>query len=269
LLEEQTQAERVVRLAINVDLMLAARLVREAKLAFWKQISRLILALELPIHLKAELVHKSLNPELVGKTRSNSSISKMHQQLEDIASDVSWIKANEFLNEIGSALGNIIGSEAAIPGLPLHILNDSDSNVRGFAVYVLGKIGSEAAIPELLQRLDDSDTDVRGEAAEALCNIEKKHANTLSPHLPHLLTLIPTESGKDAHRVIHAIQENCKYYNYEIYQTYLETQKRDQSEGQTSNHSKIINKNFPNATEIKIFENINQYHEAPPKDSSS
>jgi hypothetical protein len=37
--------------------------------------------------------------------------------------------------------------------------------------------------------------------------------------MPHLLTLIPTDSGKVAHRVILTIQENCKYYNYALTQT--------------------------------------------------
>ncbi|WP_255449118.1 HEAT repeat domain-containing protein [Anabaena sp. YBS01] len=43
------------------------------------------------------------------------------------------------------ALGNI-GTEAAIPGL-LELLKDSESNVRSSAAFALGNIGTEAAIP--------------------------------------------------------------------------------------------------------------------------
>jgi HEAT repeat protein len=228
--------------------------------------------------------------EALGKIGSESAIPGLLQRLEDSDSVVRR-RAAEALGEIGSesaipgllqrledsdsvmrrraaeALGEI-GSESAIPGL-LQRLEDSDSVVRGRAASALGEIGSESAIPGLLQRLEDFDSVVRRRAASALGNIAKKHANAITPQIPHLLTLIPTQSGQEAHRVIGAIQENCKFYNYDIYQVYLETQKRDQSKGQTSDQSNILNYNFPNVTEFKNFENVNQYHEAPPKDPTS
>jgi hypothetical protein len=64
----------------------------------------------------------------------------------------------------------------------------------------------------------DSDSDVRWIAADALGNIAKQDAEKVAPHLPHLLTLIPSESGKEFHRLILAIQAACKYYNYPIRQ---------------------------------------------------
>jgi hypothetical protein len=57
---------------------------------------------------------------------------------------------------------------------------------------------------------------VRRRAADALGKIAKQHAEKVAPHLPHLLTLIPSESGKEFHRLILAIQAACKYYNYPI-----------------------------------------------------
>ncbi|KAM3114165.1 HEAT repeat domain-containing protein [Phormidesmis sp. 146-33] len=66
--------------------------------------------------------------------------------------------------------------------------------------------------------------------------------------------------------VISTIQENCKYYNYEIFQDYLKAQKNDRSTHQDSDRSPTTINNFPNAKEIKIFENVDRYHEAPPKD---
>jgi hypothetical protein len=61
------------------------------------------------------------------------------------------------------------------------------------------------------------DADVRRSAVQALGNIAKKHTDAIAPYLPHLLTLIPTRSGEAALSVILAIQQNCKYYNYEIW----------------------------------------------------
>jgi HEAT repeat protein len=162
--------------------------------------------------------------KVLGEIGSEVAITGLLQRLEHSDPSVR--------ERVAYALGEI-GSEAAISGL-LQRLEDSNPYVCWSAEYALGKIGSEAAIPGLLQLLEDSN-DRSGKVEEALGNIAKKHANTLSPHLPHLLTLIPTESGQKAHRVIRAIQENCKYYNYEIYQSYLEAQKRDQLEGQTNN----------------------------------
>jgi HEAT repeat protein/energy-coupling factor transporter ATP-binding protein EcfA2 len=162
--------------------------------------------------------------EALGKIESKKAIPGLRQRLENSDYFVPW-RAAEALGENES--------EAVISGL-LQRLEHSDSFMRWGAAEALGDVGSEAAILGLLQRLEDSNSNIRRSAADALGKITKKHANAISPHLPHLLTLIPTESGEDAHRVIRAIQENCKYYNYEIYQAYLEAQKHDQSEGQTS-----------------------------------
>ena len=49
-----------------------------------------------------------------------------------------------------------------------------------------------------------------------LGNIAKHHTEKVALHLPELLNLIPSESGKEVHRAILAIQAACKYYNYPI-----------------------------------------------------
>jgi ribosomal 30S subunit maturation factor RimM len=112
------------------------------------------------------------------------------------------------------ALGNI-GDAQAIPGL-LKLVEYSDSEVRKLAADALGKIGDAQAIPGLLKLVEDSDSYVRSTAAYALRNLAKQHAEKLAPHLPHLLTLIPSESCTEFHRLILAIQAACKYYNYPI-----------------------------------------------------
>ncbi|MEG4108122.1 HEAT repeat domain-containing protein, partial [Microcoleus sp. S13_C5] len=113
-----------------------------------------------------------------------------------------------------------IGDEKAIPGL-LKLVEDSDSSVRSRAAEALGKIGDEKAIPGLLKLLEDSDSYVPSRAANALGNIAKQHAEKVAPHLPHLLTLILSKSGKEFRRLILVIQAACKYYNYPIRQLSL------------------------------------------------
>ncbi|NCS48645.1 MAG: TIR domain-containing protein, partial [Microcystis aeruginosa BK11-02] len=78
------------------------------------------------------------------------------------------------LRKAALALGKI-GSETAIAGL-LKALEDSNKDVRRYAVEALGKIGSETAIPGLLKALEHSDYAVRRNAAFALGNIGSETA---------------------------------------------------------------------------------------------
>ena len=144
--------------------------------------------------------------DALGEIGSEAAIPGLLKLVEDSDSDVR--------SRAAQALGEI-GSEAAIPGL-LKLIEDSDSDVRGSAADELGKIGSEAAIPGLLKLVEDSDYLVPWKAANALGNIAKQHTERVVPHLPHLLTLIPSKSGAEVHGLILAIQAACKYYNYSI-----------------------------------------------------
>ncbi len=262
LVEDEALAIRVVRLALEVDRVLGARLAGEVKLEFQKETVGFVNVLEVPNWLKVRVLQE---------TRSEAAIPGLLRLLEDADSFVRG-RAAYALGEIGTeaaipgllrllehadsfvreraayALGEI-GTEAAIPGL-LRLLEHADSFVRERAAYALGEIGTEAAIPGLLRLLEDADSGVRGSAAYALGKIAKKHAETISQHLPHLLTLIPTASGDDALRVILAIQENCKYYNYEIYQAYLEAQKHDLQTQQKRDRS---NMNSINQSSLTLF----------------
>jgi HEAT repeat protein len=142
----------------------------------------------------------------LGKIGDDRAIPRLLKLVEDSDSDVRSSAAD--------ALGNI-GDEQAMTGL-LKLVEDSDSDVRRLAADALGKIGDDRAIPGLLKLVEDSDSYVRSTAAYALGNIAKQHAEKVAPHLPHLLTLIPSESGERVHRLILAIQAACKYYNYPI-----------------------------------------------------
>ncbi|TAF53947.1 MAG: NACHT domain-containing protein [Oscillatoriales cyanobacterium] len=117
------------------------------------------------------------------------------------------------------ALGEI-GDKSAIEGL-LKLLEHSDDSVRRNAVGALGEIGDNSAIEGLLKLLKNSDSYVRSRVADALGKIAKQHTKAVVPHLSHLLTLIPSKSGKEVHHLILAIQAACKYYNYPIRQLSL------------------------------------------------
>ncbi|MBD1885559.1 HEAT repeat domain-containing protein [Microcoleus vaginatus] len=144
--------------------------------------------------------------DALGKIGDIRAIPGLLKLLEDSNYSVRWMASD--------ALGKI-GDVRAIPGL-LKLLEDSNYYVRSMAADVLGKIGDEQAIPGLLKLLEDSDDSVRSSAADALGNIAKQHAEKVAPHLPHLFTLIPSESGKEFHRLILVLQVACKYYNYPI-----------------------------------------------------
>ncbi|MCA2896110.1 MULTISPECIES: HEAT repeat domain-containing protein [unclassified Microcystis] len=157
LLDNETQAKRVVKLGLEIDLKLGARLAGEVNFKFQKQTVGLVLGLDVPKRFKVELL---------GLTKSNQVVNELSQALKDSDWGVRWNAAE--------ALGNI-GSEAAIPGL-LKALEHSDDDVRMRAALALSKIGSETAIAELLKALEHSDDDVRMRAALALSKIGSETA---------------------------------------------------------------------------------------------
>ncbi|MCA2658711.1 MAG: HEAT repeat domain-containing protein, partial [Microcystis sp. M049S2] len=188
LLDNETQAKRVVKLGLEIDLKLGARFAGEVNFKFQKQTVGLVLGLDVP---------KQFKVELLGLTKSNQVVNELLKALKDSDWGVRR-RAAEALAEIGSetaipgllkaledsnsdvrenaafALGEI-GSETAIPGL-LKALEHSNWSVSENAAFALGEIGSETAIPGLLKALEDSDDDVRRKAAETLGKIGSETA---------------------------------------------------------------------------------------------
>ncbi len=212
----------------------------------------------------------------LGAIGSEVAIPNLLKLLEDSDSDVRSSAAN--------ALGEI-GSEVAVPNL-LKPLEGSEPNVCCLAVYALGKIGSEVAIPSLLNLIENSDTNFFGngavrsnvvealgnigsekaisslfsllkdselfnEAAYAIAEIAKRYPNEISPYLshPYSLKLIPNNSSGTLafQSLYYAVLENCKYYNYELFQNRLAAQKGD---CQTQPNSD------PNAITIQTLERL-------------
>ena len=129
---------------------------------------------------------------------------------------------NPFVRENAASVLGAIGDKEAFEALLLAI-TDQNSSVRESAVMALGMIGSEKTVVTLIQSINDPISSVRWTAKWALEKMSESDRNlpTLTQQLPHLLTLIPTESSQQALSVITAIQARCKYYNYNIAQTPL------------------------------------------------
>jgi len=226
LVEGEAQAVRVVRLALEVDWQLGARLAGVVKPEFQEQTVGLVaeLKVKIPQLLKIDLLNltksekaipelvKALNhegsdvhsiaAEALGKIGSDAAIPALVNALNDQDSDVRSIAAK--------ALGEI-GSDAAIPAL-VNALNNEDSDVRRIAAEALGKIDSDAAIPALVNALNNEDSDVRRIAAEVLDKIASPKV------LSDLFGRLKTDEGPNLLKTIYAIQERCKFYNYTLTQ---------------------------------------------------
>ncbi len=157
LVEKEAQAVRVVKLALEVDLALGARLAGEVKREFQEKTVDLVSRLEIPEELKIRLL---------GITCSNNAIPALLPVLNYENSHVGWYAANSLAK---------IGSEAAVSAL-LPALEHESSDVRRNATYAIGKIGSEAAVFALLPALKHESSDVRHNAAFALGEIGSKTA---------------------------------------------------------------------------------------------
>ncbi|NEQ67431.1 MAG: HEAT repeat domain-containing protein [Symploca sp. SIO2D2] len=151
--------------------------------------------------------------------RKNAALALRHMDSQQTISGL--IKALKDENSgvrctVAETLGEL-GSPEVIPEL-LQTLKDKDSNVRRNAAVALGKLSSPEAIPRLLSALQDQDSSVHRSVVEALGQIKQDKAAYI---LPDLLALIPTKSGKYALRAISNIQQNCRFYNYEIFHKQL------------------------------------------------
>ncbi|WP_245395679.1 HEAT repeat domain-containing protein [Anthocerotibacter panamensis] len=167
----------------------------------------------------------------LGRLGSEQAVELLLRALQDENADVRW-RAAYVLGQIGSeqavepllralqdenaevrlsaadALGQF-GSEQAVEPL-LRALQDENAEVRLSAADALGQIGSEQAVEPLLRALQDEDAEVRWSAADALEKIGNPKL------LPELWSLFLNQGKTELLSAISAIQERCKFYNYEL-----------------------------------------------------
>ncbi|MBP5975596.1 HEAT repeat domain-containing protein [Brasilonema sp. CT11] len=157
LVEKEVQALRVVKLALDVDLQLGARLAGEVKREFQEKTVDLILKLDVPELLKIEFL---------GITRSGYGVGFLSDRLQDQVSHVRRSAA--------SALGEIKDTQA-VQAL-IGALNDQDYFVRSRAASALGEIKDTQAIQALIGALNDQVSHVRWSAASVLGEIKDTQA---------------------------------------------------------------------------------------------
>ena len=170
LVDEEDQALRVVKLALDeVDLLLGARLTKEVRLDYQTTAAAQINALDMPLALKVKCWAVSL---------SEVNFPDLLNALNDSCTSIRR-SAREAL---GQALGEkVLGliqelEKADSISSQLNRLEDSDVDVRENAAALLGLIGNQTAVSGLLTALEDSDADVRMSAAESLGQIGNKAA---------------------------------------------------------------------------------------------
>ncbi|MBF2046702.1 MAG: HEAT repeat domain-containing protein [Elainella sp. C42_A2020_010] len=188
ILDNEAEALRVVKLALEVDLMLGARLAGEVKLPFQQQTIRWVIELDVPEWLKIELL---------GRTRSEQAVSYLAQALNHEATSVRG-KAAKALGRIASpealavliqvlsydnwcvrengvkALGQIASPQAV--EILIYALTDENRNVQISAVDAIGQIASPQAVEALIQTLNSEDSSIRGKAAKTLGQIASPQA---------------------------------------------------------------------------------------------
>jgi HEAT repeat protein len=158
LVESEEQAVRVVKLALEVDLRLGARLAGAVKYEFQEKTVGLLLR-----EIEERKIPQLYAIELLGETNSDYAIESLMQALEDNDSFV-HINAAKTLGKVG---GDRVAKSL------IHALKDKEPVVRVNAVNTLGKIGFESvrAVESLIHALKDKEPVVRVNAADALGKI--------------------------------------------------------------------------------------------------
>ncbi len=198
LVNEQQQALRVVKLAIDVDLQLGARLAGAAKPEFQVATVGLITQMEIPLAIKVLLLAKTRSDLALGtllpalKHQEASICKRAAEALAAIGTETAVAALVQVLKhpepEVSRRAAEVlaaIGSEAAVAAL-VQAMKHPDSDLRRSVAYAIANISSEASVTALVQALNDADYVVRGIAAEALGNIGTEAATeTLLPALTH------------------------------------------------------------------------------------
>jgi HEAT repeat protein/energy-coupling factor transporter ATP-binding protein EcfA2 len=140
LVEEEALALRVVKLAIDIDLRLGARLAGEIQPKFQRQPVGWIEKMMLP---------ESLKVKLLGSTKSVEAMPGLLRAIQDSDFSVRW--------DAATALGRVNGKES-VQAL-LRVSKDPAFFVCLASIAALGTVGNSAAIEALLKVLENAPYD--------------------------------------------------------------------------------------------------------------
>ncbi|WP_432813622.1 HEAT repeat domain-containing protein [Pantanalinema sp. GBBB05] len=153
--------------------------------------------------------------EVLGNLGNEAAIDGLLAAATDHNSTVRWKSAE--------ALGKLNNLQVMPRILPL-LKPEKDPNIRQVAVQVLGYLADEAAVTALLEALNDLEPDVRYDAAQSLVRLSSsfkdKSASTALMEASKALGY-PWKNKLLNDGFIYQVQvikENCKFYNYEIWQ---------------------------------------------------
>jgi HEAT repeat protein/energy-coupling factor transporter ATP-binding protein EcfA2 len=141
-----------------------------------------------------------------------------------------------------------IGGEKTIQGLLRVLENNENWCIRRDAINILGKIGCETTIPRLLNIFNNED--ILGDGAWEIYQsaIDALAKFSTPDYLAVLWNIYFQNPEIDLTRAIHAIQNRCQFYNYEIWQAHLTAQKADHQAKPNSD---------PNVITIQTLERLN------------
>jgi HEAT repeat protein len=151
--ESEAVAVQVVKLALEVDLYLGARLAGEARLSLQQATVNVLLQ---------KNFSTSLTIWLLEQTQSQRALPFLLDILKNRNSDTRWRATR--------ALGNFENVTVWIPLIEL--LKDDDSSVRYKAAESLGKLGNVETASYLCPLLDDEDWSVRSIVVDVLGQLE-------------------------------------------------------------------------------------------------
>jgi HEAT repeat protein/predicted protein tyrosine phosphatase len=200
LVEQETLAVRTVKLAIQVNFKLGAKLAGMVKPEFQKATVKLIAKIKTSPRLKIQLLaltRSDIAIPMLLKGLNNQEIAVRRNcllALGKIGSQTAVIQLARSLNSEDSqvrawaawALGEI-DSKPAVATLQ-KALNHQASDVRAWAVWALGKINPTVALPSLIEALKHQDSEVRWRAAVNCGKIRLKEA------VPGLLNALRDEN---------------------------------------------------------------------------
>jgi HEAT repeat protein len=176
--KSEALAVRMVKLALEVDLYLGARLAGEATLSLQKATVNIIL-------------QKGFQPSLIiwllEQTQSQYALPFLFDIHKNGCSDTRWRATR--------ALGKFANIE--VLRYLIEALKDQDSSVRQKAVESLGKLGNSEAVPNLCQLLDDEYFLVRSFVIDVLGKLEGRAAiDCLKSALKHDDSTVKTKAAE-------------------------------------------------------------------------